>query len=125
MGNRFKGKVVVVSGGSRGIGRAIATAFAGEGAQTLLAATSEANLEAAASAIAETGAPRPQICATDLTTMEGCERVFRLVGETYGGCDILVNSAGATRAGAFLATSEGGQWPHRQHNRRGSADAGP
>jgi NAD(P)-dependent dehydrogenase (short-subunit alcohol dehydrogenase family) len=106
MGSRFKGKVVVVSGGSRGIGRAIATAFAAEGAQTVLAATSEPNLKAAADAIAATGALRPLICAANLAQMEGCERVFRLVGETGGRCDILVNSVGATRAGAFLTLGD-------------------
>lgn len=106
MGSRFKGKVVVVTGGSRGIGRAIAMAFGAEGAQTVLAATSEANLKAAADAIAETGASRPQTCATDLTQMEGCERVFRLISETHGRCDVLVNSAGATRAGAFFTLGD-------------------
>jgi len=102
MGTRFKDKVVVISGGSRGIGRAIGTAFAAEGAHTVLVATSAANLDVAADAIAATGALRPHVCAADLTRSEGCERAFRLVDETEGRCDILVNSAGATRAGAFL-----------------------
>lgn len=102
MGNRFTGKVVVISGGSRGIGRGIAEAFAAEGAQTVLAAMSEVNLAATADAIEATGAARPLICAADLREVEGCEQVFRLVSEAHGRCDILVNSAGATRAGAFL-----------------------
>jgi len=106
MGHRFEGKIVVVSGGSRGIGRAIATAFAAEGAQTVLVAKSEANLKAAADAIAAIGAPRPQACAVDLAQMEGCEHAFRLVTEKHGRCDVLVNSAGATRAGAFLTQGD-------------------
>ena len=106
MAGEFGGKVVVVSGGSRGIGRAIAAAFATEGATVVLAASSEANLRAAADAIAANGAPPPDICAADLRHLDGCERVFRLVEERHGRCDILVNSAGATRAGAFLDLSD-------------------
>src|SRR5690348_11289229 len=57
MANEFSGKVVVVSGGSRGIGRAIAAAFAGEGAQTVLAASNPANLAEGAKAVAAAGGP--------------------------------------------------------------------
>ena len=64
MPGEFKGKVVVVSGGSRGIGRAIAVAFAREGAQTVLASSSQENLAAAADAVAG-GAPAP--ASTDST----------------------------------------------------------
>jgi NAD(P)-dependent dehydrogenase (short-subunit alcohol dehydrogenase family) len=102
----FKDKVVVVSGGSRGIGRGIAAAFAAAGAQTVLAASSSSNLVAAAEDIAGTGALRPEVCPADLRREDGCEAVFRFVSERHGRCDILVNSAGATRAGAFLALGE-------------------
>lgn len=106
MGSDFAGKVVVVSGGSRGIGRGIAAAFAAEGAQTVLAASSQANLDAAAEAIAHNATLRPDVCAADLRREDGCEQVFRFVGERHGRCDILVNSAGATRAGAFPSLAE-------------------
>jgi NAD(P)-dependent dehydrogenase (short-subunit alcohol dehydrogenase family) len=98
--------VVVVSGGSRGIGRGIAAAFAAEGAQTVLAASSPANLEAAAEAIARNAALRPDVCAVDLRREDGCAEVYRFVGARHGRCDILVNSAGATRAGAFLGLAD-------------------
>jgi 3-oxoacyl-[acyl-carrier protein] reductase len=102
MDAEFNGKVVVVTGGSRGIGRAIAVAFAGKGAQTVLAAMSADNLAAAAKTIAKTGAPEPLTVAGDLRKLEACEQVHARVREKFGRCDILVNNAGATRAGAFL-----------------------
>ena len=97
----FVGKIVVVSGGSRGIGLGIAAAFAARGAQTVLVASSPANLAAAADSM--TGTVRPDVCAADLRTEAGCKSVFEWVLQRHGRCDILVNSAGATRAGAFPA----------------------
>ncbi|GIK85875.1 MAG: short-chain dehydrogenase [Betaproteobacteria bacterium] len=106
MADGFAGKVVVVSGGSRGIGRGIAAAFAAAGARVVLAASSAERLAAAAEAIAAQGGERPLACAADLRTPEGCAAVAAFVDERLGRCDVLVNSAGATRAGAFLALDE-------------------
>jgi NAD(P)-dependent dehydrogenase (short-subunit alcohol dehydrogenase family) len=107
MAHEFTGKVVVITGGSRGIGRGIAEAFAAQGAQAVLAASSQATLDATADAIAATGAARPDVCAADLRSEDGCRTVFDLVAQRYGRCDILVNSAGATRAGAFVDLTAG------------------
>src|SRR5215467_1722483 len=112
----FSGKVVVVTGGSRGIGRAVAAGFARQGAQIVLAASSAANLAAAVQAITaaqekdksgdklgdRSHAMQLLTVAADLRQLEGCERVAATVRERFGRCDILVNSAGATRAGNFL-----------------------
>jgi 3-oxoacyl-[acyl-carrier protein] reductase len=95
----FEGKVVVVSGGSRGIGKAIATAFAREGAQVVLAAASADNLAAAAKTM--TGGPAPMTVAGDFRTLAGCEQLFKAVNEKFKRCGILVN-AGATRGGNFF-----------------------
>jgi NAD(P)-dependent dehydrogenase (short-subunit alcohol dehydrogenase family) len=102
MRKEFEGKVVVVSGGSRGIGRAIAVAFAREGAQTVLAAANEANLAEGAKAVAATGGPQAMTVAGDLRTLDGCEQVFARVNARFKRCDVLVNNAGATRGGNFF-----------------------
>jgi 3-oxoacyl-[acyl-carrier protein] reductase len=101
MPKEFAGKVVVVSGGSRGIGRAIALAFAREGAQTVLAAANAANLTDAAKAIAAAGGLSPLTIAGDLRTLDGCQQVFDQVKQRFGRCDVLVNNAGATKGGKF------------------------
>ena len=101
MAGEFDGKIVVISGASRGIGRGIALAFAREGAQTVLASSSEQNLAAAAKAVAAEGPP-PLTVAGDLRKLEACEQLFKRVNERFQRCDVLVNNAGATRAGAFL-----------------------
>jgi 3-oxoacyl-[acyl-carrier protein] reductase len=97
----FSDKVVVVTGGSRGIGRAIAQSFARAGAQTVLAASSQANLDAAAATIGNSG-PKPLTLAGDLKTLQACEALHAFVQEKLGRCDVLVNNAGATRSGNFL-----------------------
>jgi NAD(P)-dependent dehydrogenase (short-subunit alcohol dehydrogenase family) len=102
MPGEFAGKVVVVTGGSRGIGRAVAEAFAREEAALVLAASSAANLSAAAAAIKQGGAAEPMVVAGDLRKLDACQHLFDTVRERHGRCDILVNSAGATRAGAFV-----------------------
>ena len=101
----FKGKIVVISGGSRGIGRGIALAFARAGAQTVLASSSEQNLAAAAKVVAAEG-PEPLTVAGDLRQLQGCEQLVKRVSERFKRCDVLVNNAGATRAGNFAELSD-------------------
>ncbi len=102
MSKEFEGKVVVVSGGSRGIGRAIAAAFAREGAQTVLAASNAANLAEGAKAVKAAGGPEPMTVTADLRTLDGCRQVFDQVNARFKRCDVLVNNAGATKGGNFF-----------------------
>ncbi len=106
MAGEFEGKVVVVSGGSRGIGRGIALAFAREAAQVAICSSSADNLAAASKAITAAAGAEPLAIAGDLRRLEGCKAVFDRVRERFGRCDILVNNAGRTRAGNFLALSD-------------------
>lgn len=100
--NELGGKVVVITGASRGIGRAIAELFASEGAETALAATSEVALSEVAGSIAAGGWRKPLVVSADLRKLESCQAVHREVAAHFGRCDVLVNCAGATRAGAFV-----------------------
>jgi 3-oxoacyl-[acyl-carrier protein] reductase len=106
MPGEFKDKIVVVTGGSRGIGLGIAKAFAREGAQTVLVSSTVGNLNAASKAIIAGGGPVPVTISADLRTPVACERVFARVKELFGRCDVLVNCAGATKAGVFFELSD-------------------
>ncbi len=102
MPSEFTDKVAVVTGGSRGIGREIAVDFARAGARTVIVSSSAANLAAASKTVAAAGGPIPDAIAADLRKLEGCQQVFDAVKEKFNRCDILVCSAGATRAGNFV-----------------------
>jgi len=102
MSSEFANKVAVITGGSRGIGREIAVELASAGAQTVIVSSSADNLAAAAKTIGAAGGPPPLPIAADLRTLEGCQQVFDDVRKHFNRCDILVCSAGATRAGNFV-----------------------
>jgi len=84
------GKVVVVTGGNRGIGRGISEALHAEGAHVVLTAR-DAN--AAAKAAGEIG-PRATGLACDVRDEAAVGRLFAEVEKRHGGCDVLVNNAG-------------------------------
>ncbi|MGI9522075.1 MAG: SDR family oxidoreductase [Hyphomicrobiaceae bacterium] len=106
MSNQFNDMVVVIGGASRGIGFGIARAFAGQGAHVVLAASSAENLTRAAEHITKDVGTSPTTITADLRTLEGCQHVFSSVKNSFGRCNVLVNSAGATKAGAFVQQSD-------------------
>ncbi|MBM4409911.1 MAG: SDR family oxidoreductase [Chloroflexi bacterium] len=94
---QLDGRSVIVTGASRGIGRAIAAAFVAEGANVTICARGGDVLEATAAALraASTGA-RVEAVAADLTTEAGAVAVLDGAVGAFGGVDVLVNNAGAT-----------------------------
>ena len=95
-------KVCVISGGSRGIGKAIARRLAQDGCDCLLVARSADQLQETARLITNESGRRVEICPTDLRTLAGCQAVHAVVEKAFGRVDILVNNAGATQGGLFL-----------------------
>ena len=90
------GRSVLVTGASRGIGRAIAEAFAAEGARLTLVARTAADIEAAATAIRSTHGSEVLPIAADVTDPEAAASIVTRAVEVYGGLDVLVNNAGGS-----------------------------
>ena len=90
---RLDGQTAVITGAGRGIGRAIALAYAGEGANLALAARSESELGEVAAAVSDLGAEAIAV-PTDVTSQEDTERLAQKVVERFGRIDVLVNNAG-------------------------------
>lgn len=91
-------KRVIVTGGSRGIGRAIATAFAQEGARVAICARSQAALDAVAEELQQfTDAVIARV--VDVTDTPAVNAFVDEVVEAWGGVDVLVNNAGQGRGG--------------------------
>jgi 3-oxoacyl-[acyl-carrier protein] reductase len=93
----LKDKVALVTGGSRGIGRAIALALAGAGATVVV--NYRGNQTAADETVAAITAAEGRALAVqaDVSTAEDVERLFKTAAEQFGRVDILVNNAGITR----------------------------
>ncbi len=95
----------LVTGGSRGIGLAIASAFAREGADLCLAATDRGRLETARAGIEGAAAPAAvpiELADFDITDRAACFAAVSRLTTDWGPIDVLVNCAGAYRASRFL-----------------------
>ncbi len=108
MSDALSGKVALVTGAGRGIGRAIALAFAEEGAAVALIARSRADLAGVAAEIRERGG-RALAVPTDVTQDAAVESAVENVAGELGRLDILVTSAG-TASFAPVADSKPGDW---------------
>lgn len=98
----LQGQVVLVTGGSRGLGLAIAQAFAHQGARLAICARDEQELERARQQLAENGAAVLALSG-DVTQREQAQQLVQQVTAHYGRIDVLVNNAGVITVGPFQA----------------------
>jgi len=97
----LSGKVAVVTGGTRGIGHAIAERLLKEGASVAICGRSRQSVERAVSGLKEAGEIVGMV--TDVATPAGAHQLFQATERAFGGLDILVNNAGT---GAFRKVGE-------------------
>jgi len=105
----LEGKLAIVTGagkGGRGIGRSIALALAGEGADIVVASYTEANAEALAAEVREKTGRKSVAIQADVAKAEDVERLFSETMKEFGRVDILINNAGQTRDNLILRMTE-------------------
>ncbi|MBN2583447.1 MAG: 3-oxoacyl-[acyl-carrier-protein] reductase [Planctomycetes bacterium] len=92
-----KDRVAIVTGGGRGIGRAIALRLAAGGAKVALADVLEEPMAETVKLCTEAGSPMAKAYKLDVTDEEAIEKTLDAINEEFGSIDILVNNAGITR----------------------------
>jgi len=105
----LRGRVAIVTGGSRGIGRAIARALVAEGVQVAVTGRSEAHLAAARPIIESSGPGAVETLQADVRRADDVQRAIDATVARFGGLDIVINNAGV---GVFtsVAAMTAAQW---------------
>jgi len=104
MAKQLAEKVAIVTGASRGIGRAISVALASEGATVVLAARSMEKMQATAERVTEAGG-KADIVTTELTDEDSIRNLVTVTEEKFGRLDILINNAGVTHSADLEQTT--------------------
>jgi len=104
MAGQLAGKVAIVTGASRGIGRAISVALGQESATVVLAARSIQDLQKTAEQVTKAGG-QARIILVELTEEDSIRNLVKVTGEKLGRLDILVNNAGVTHSAQLEQTS--------------------
>lgn len=104
MTERLAGKVAIVTGASKGIGRAISIALAKEAATVILAARSIEKLQETADQVTAAGG-KSEIVVTDLVKEESIKNLAKVTAEKFGRLDTLVNNAGITHSAKLEETA--------------------
>ena len=104
---KLSNKLALVTGGGRGIGRAIALAFASEGAQVAVAARTLAQVETVAEEIEKTFNLKSLALVCDVSDSANVERMFADIRESFGReVDIMVNNAGVAESATIAKTTD-------------------
>ena len=91
----LSGRTALVTGGSKGLGKAMAAGFADHGADVMICSRNADELEATTSEIREATGRRVEYAVADLTSREGVASLVEATQSQFGGVDILVNNAGS------------------------------
>lgn len=102
----MKGKTAIVTGASRGIGRAVALALAEEGANVVINYAGNEGAASEAAALCQEHGVQTLVVRGDVASSEDCTRLVEEAVKTFGTVDILVNNAGITRDNVLMRMSD-------------------
>lgn len=102
----LSGRVAVITGGSKGIGRAVAARMAQSGADVAILARTRQTLDDARAFIESTAKGRVQVVACDVRRADDIAAAFANVMDTFGKVDIVVNNAGVSQTGEFMSVTD-------------------
>ena len=103
---KLKDQIAVVTGGSRGIGRAVCVALAKQGCNVVVNYCHGAEPAEQTAALCRAEGVQAVTVQADVSTAEGCKALFDAAAETFGRVDVLVNNAGITRDNLILRLTE-------------------
>lgn len=103
---RFKDKVVVVTGSAQGIGKAIAQAFAREGATVVISDIDEQLCQQTAEAINKEFGSNTLACSVDVSKLSQTDELVKKTLDKYGRIDVFINNAGITKDNLLMRMSE-------------------